>query len=115
MIAIGNQAGQVALLTANYEPKSDQYSFEANAVLPTELQDRKKQKPKHYPLLGMALGPVQGQMSKAYSPSKETLEPNASSLQDSERRYRLLLIYLDLTVLSYEISRSNNSSEVLVL
>ena len=115
LVVVGNQAGDVALLTANYEPEDDRYSYELDAILPTEAQRSKKQKPEIYPLMGIAVGPVQGQLGTSYSPSPEAHELDTSSLPRSERRYRLLLTYIDLTILSYELSQIDTTTEVLVI
>lgn len=115
VVVIGNQAGEVALLTAIYESKDDRYTYELDAILPTEAQKRKKQKPENYPLMGISVGPVQGQLGTSYSPSQEAHEPDTRNLPRSQRRYRLLLNYIDLTILSYELSRMDTSTEELVI
>lgn len=115
LVVVGNQAGDVALLTAIYEPKDDRYRYELDAILPTEAQRGKKQKPEIYPLMGISVGPVQGQLGTSYSPSQEAHHPDTSNPPRSERRYRLLLTYMDLTILSYELSRNDTTTEVLVI
>ena len=113
VVAIGNQAGRVALLTMTYLPKDDRYGFRIEAILPFKSQEEKNIRPEA-PLLGMAISPVQGEGLRAYSPSSGTPDASTRRRVNTSGRYRLLMMYYDNTVLSYEMSRPSAESEVLL-
>ena len=72
-------------------------------ILPTLSQEQQGVRPE-VPLLGMAVSPVQGQEMKAYSPSNSAAEVDKRRKPEAQGRYRLLMMYYDHTLLSYEIS-----------
>lgn len=103
IVAIGHQAGRVALVTMTKKAKKDQFGFRLERLLPFRTQEAAGKRP-GVALLGMAIGPVQGcgQMS-----GSATNEPRDSKgLVNGNRRFRLILTYYDHTILSYEIWRS---------
>ena len=112
VVALGNQAGRVALLTATYWPEEHRYGFKIEVILPYKSQEEKGMRPES-PLLGMAISPVQGQGLRAYSPSHSMPETALRKGIDTSGRYRLLMMYYDQTILSYEISRPCADGEVL--
>ena len=69
---------------------------------------------KAQPLLGMAVGPIQGQEHELDEVGNTLVSPSIHGPLRSSRRYRLLLTYLDHTILSYEISRSSVDDEILM-
>ena len=113
IVAIGDQAGRVALLTMTYWPGKNRYGFKVEAIVPYMSEEDKGMRPE-VPLLGMAISPVQGQGSRPYSPSNMTPNREPQKVFGLSRRYRLLMMYYDQTMLSYEISRPVDSGELLI-
>jgi hypothetical protein len=107
---VASQAGRVALLTLTCRDGRDP-AFRIEHILPYESQEQEGQRPVN-PLLGVAVGPVQGR--EKVSASAGLLEPGTlrNRLQlwrkyERLRRYRLMLTYADHTVLSYELARAS--------
>ena len=88
-----------------YWPEAQRHGFKVEAILPTLSQEKQGMRPE-VPLLGMAVSPVQGQGMKAYSPSMTEAEDRRTPR--GEGRYRLLMMYYDHTILSYEISSGSD-------
>ena len=106
-VAIGNQIGRVMLLTMTMSREFGG-GFRVDGLLPFKSQEEKGLRPE-VPLLGMAVGPIQGRETMDQSnsrfdppddPSAEERKPLATP-----RRHRLFLFYTDHTILSYEITR----------
>ena len=114
LIIVGNQAGRVGILTSTYWPEEKRYGFRVEAILPFKSQEDKDLRPEA-PLLGMAISPIQGRQRRAYSPSANTTDQSVSQPLMPERRFRLIMMYYDHTVLSYEFFRATDSGDVLVL
>lgn len=114
VVAIANQAGRVALLTMTFYQPQRQPSFKIEAILPYESQEKKDVRPE-YQLVGMAISPVQGQQARA--PYEELFAPFSPPLHKERgtRRWRLMMTYMDHTILSYEISRPRGDLEVLAI
>ena len=113
-VAIATQAGRVGLLTLTYWPAEQRYGFRIEAILPFKSQEDKGFRPSK-PLLGMAIGPIQGYERKVHSQSNiegEDFSPNSIEI---EGRYRLIMLYYDHTVLSYEVSRPNETGDLSVI
>ena len=117
VILIGNQAGRVGVLRATRWETLKQPGFKIECVLPFKSQEEQGLRPKK-PLMGVAVGPIQGQEnipepgSAQHISQEGKLEPRTALT--SSRRFRLLLVYNDHSVLSYEISHSADS-DVLIL
>ncbi len=81
--------------------------FRVDWLLPLKSQEDKGQRPES-PLLGMAVGPIQG---REMTPADEEVGSGGGGAGEkwraveSSRRYRLMMVYYDHTVLSYEIWR----------
>jgi len=107
LIALGNQTGRVALLTTTVlRRRNDHVGFRVDWLLPLKSQEDKGQRPES-PLLGMAVGPIQG---REMTPADEEVGGGGGAGEkwravESSRRYRLMMVYYDHTVLSYEIWR----------
>ena len=97
IMAVATQVGRVALLTMTKDIRNDTCGFRVDWFLPFPTQETNGQRPK-CSLLGMAAGPVQG-FGKTLSTSDQ------DRVLDGTRRFRLMLIYYDSTILSYEIWR----------
>ena len=111
ILVVGNQAGRVGLFQLTYRPDEQRYGFKIETILPLLTQEKHGMRPEA-PLLGMAVGPMQGCGEEAHSPSQleGKWDPRARrrNVAEEGRRYRLLLMYYDHTVLAYEISRNSN-------
>ena len=109
VVAIASQAGRVALLTmtkmmkSRVENTSSLLGFRIEHILPLKSQEERGDRPE-WPLLGMAIGPVQDSGIAGIDGST-----GIEKDKEVETRYRLILIYYDHTIISYEISRSNSS------
>ena len=109
VVVVGNQIGRVGILSMTYCKATGEHSFNIEAIVPFSSQETLGQRPEQ-PLMGIAVGPVQGYY--------EHLSEDASSMQSSNgsaRRYRLLLIYLNHTILTYEIRRHAKNEEIIIL
>ena len=112
IVAIASQVGRVALLTMTKMKKQidgmpSLLGFRAEHILPFKSQEDRGERPE-VPLLGMAIGPLQGHGIENHTPGVDG--PTAVKVE-TDTRYRLLLIYCDHTVLSYDIGRRNGMSD----
>jgi len=97
VILVGSQAGRVAVLTLHQlEPKpfdpdaiGPVYTMRLDHLLPFSSQEQRKQRPTQ-PLVGLAASPLQGSRGTELS-----------------ARWRIMLLYQDHTILSYEIGRED--------
>lgn len=108
VVVIGNQVGRVGILTMTRWEAQKQSGYKIEAILPFHSEEEKGMRPIK-PLMGMAVGPIQGQ---------ERPLPQASpkvGKQEPARRFRLMMIYCDHTILSYEISRPGGEEDILVV
>ena len=123
IVIVASQAGRVALLTltAKKGPKKrrDFYAFRLDWILPFKSQEDKELRPVG-PLHGIAVSPIQGQQSRPDMVDNDGYgRPQNESWRavESSRRYRLMLMYYDHSVLSYEIGRTSegiNGGELLI-
>ena len=115
LVLVASQIGRVALLTLTRMRGTKHLAFRLDCILPSKDQEERGERPM-VPLLGMAVGPIQGRECKAESGgdgcSPDGRGEEAWRLVEGSRRYRLMLYYSDHTVLSYELSRrlGNGSS-----
>ncbi|KAI1805006.1 hypothetical protein F4811DRAFT_570633 [Daldinia bambusicola] len=97
LVVAGSLCGRVALVTLTRPPKGFPFKrgFKVEAILPLKRDEDNEMRP-ICPLLGVAVGPVpfSGNVERAPGPV-------------GRRRYRVMLQYYDLTILSYEISRNS--------
>ena len=110
LVVLGNQAGRVALLTMTVMEGRRRSGkggggFRVEWLLPLKPQEEKGMRPES-PLLGIAVGPVQGrELNGDESPPRAYGGKEKWRAVERSRRYRLLMTYYDLTILSYEIWR----------
>lgn len=108
-VVVGNPVGRVALLTMTKFSKIEKhYGFRVDWILPFKSQEDQYQRPE-CPLMGMAVGPIQGREMMRASTSGDSPGSFCTELHTSSgvlRRYRLFLIYFDHTTLTFEIGRS---------
>ncbi len=107
VVVIGNQVGRVGILTMTRWQAQKQSGYKIECILPFNSEETKGLRPRR-PLMGMAVGPIQGQ---------ETALPHESPRVGvpTPRRFRLLMVYCDHTILSYEISRADGEEGVIVV
>lgn len=110
LVLIGNQVGRVGVLTMTRCQAQCQSGFKIEAILPFKNEEDRGLRPTK-PLMGMAVGPVQG-MERALPGASPRLWGEG---EREARRFRLLMMYCDHTVLSYEISRPEGGEDVLVV
>ena len=107
VVVIGNQVGRVGILTMTRWEAQKQSGYKIECILPFSSEEAKGMRPRR-PLMGMAVGPIQGQESALphESPRMGTQPP---------RRFRLLMTYCDHTILSYEITRPDGEENITVI
>ena len=110
LVFIASQVGRVALLTLTRMRDTKHSAFRLDCILPTKDQEARGERP-GVPLLGMAVGPIQGREMMAES-SGDGGSPDGRGREawraiDGSRRYRLMLTYYDHSVLSYELGRGS--------
>lgn len=103
LVVAGSMCGRVALITMT-RPQPDlsfKRGFKVEAILPTEKDEDDRLRPV-CPLFGVAVGPL----PLGSSGTPDRISPARP------RRYRLMLQYYDLRILSYEISRGAPSDDL---
>lgn len=123
IVAVASQSGRVALLTLTRMTMTNHLAFRLDLILPLRSQEEEGLRP-NVPLLGLAIGPIQGREMTLAGIEDEGPGSNdrgeAWRRVERSRRYRLMLTYYDHTVLSYEIeppctAASSAENELLVL
>jgi hypothetical protein len=112
IIVAASQIGRVALITLTRRNNHKwEYGFRIDSIVPFESQESAGHRPDTQ-LLGVAVAPIQGQQLKPESILDDDTQAGGDDQQRSthsaapaSRRYRLMLTYYDMTVLSYEIGR----------
>ncbi|KAK6948666.1 hypothetical protein Daesc_010436 [Daldinia eschscholtzii] len=104
LVVAGSLCGRVALVTLTRPPKGFPFKrgFKVEAILPLK-RDEDNDMRSICPLLGVAVGPVpfSGNVDRASGPV-------------GRRRYRVMLQYYDLRILSYEISRNSSTDPLFI-
>lgn len=118
VVVIGNQAGRVGILTMTRWQSQKQSGYKIECILPFKSQEEQGLRPKK-PLMGIAIGPIQGHETKPDAGSTMDASEGGTTglraIKGSSRRFRLMIVYCDHTVLSYEISHPNKGEEMLVV
>ncbi|KAK4691647.1 hypothetical protein P7C71_g5394, partial [Lecanoromycetidae sp. Uapishka_2] len=112
VVVVGSQAGRVGILTMTHWETKKQHGFKFEAIVPFKSQEDQGLRPKVV-LMGMTISPVQGYHLPNPNGTDES-EPLPRMQAGLSRRFRLLLIYVDHTVLSYEISRRAEDEVVVI-
>ena len=101
LVVAGSMCGRVALVTLTrpkaHQPGLPKRGFKAEMILPTESQEDRGLRP-ICPLLGVAVSPV-----------------FQADGRERSKRYRLMLHYYDLRILSYELSRDSMTDTLSIL
>ena len=113
VVVVGNAVGRAALLTLTKlkhttPPLS---GFRIDWIIPFKSQEEKCMRPEG-PLMGIAVSPVQGQGNSGEIADDDGVGPGVGrrSSRMELRRYRIMLIYADHSILSYEIGRSTEGT-----
>lgn len=107
VVIIGNPVGRVGILTMTRWEAQEQSGYKIECILPFNSEEDKGLRPRK-PLMGMAVGPIQGHgAALPHESPRMGLRPPG--------RFRLLMTYCDHTILSYEISRPDGEENVLVV
>ena len=118
IVAVGNQAGRVGILTMTRGQTCIESGFKIEFILPFYSQEKQGCRPDKA-LLGIAAGPIQGHETKPDDGSaveyRETTVTKPRIATRSSRRFRLMMLYYDHTLLSYELSRGPEGDEILVV
>lgn len=112
VVVVGNQVGRVGILTMTRCERKKFFGFKMEAILPFKSQEALEQRPE-VPLMGIAVSPMQGHYPTNPNDSPGS-SPAAHTSATYSRRYRLLMIYCDKTVLSYEISRPAPDVDIVI-
>lgn len=118
IVIIGNQVGRVGILTATRWQASQQSGYTIDCIVPFKSQEEQGLRPQKA-LMGMAVGPLQGHEYQpdpgmTQAPSQDAGPAGRPLSLGPSRRFRLLLMYCDHTVLSYEISRQSGDEIVVI-
>jgi len=110
LVLVASQIGRVALITVTRLVQRDSrlghiVGMRVDLILPFKDEESvEKIRPSHG-LLGMAVGPLQNERTKMA----------ARGFGEGPRRWRLMLHYYNHTILSYEISREEETGELIVI
>ena len=108
VVIVGSAVGRVALLTMTKlnHGNSSLSGFHVDWILPFKSQEDKGVRPEA-PLMGIAVSPVQGQADSGEISDDDSSTPTAGrkAPRSGTRRYRVMLVYAEHTILSYEIKR----------
>jgi hypothetical protein len=108
LVVIASMSGRVALVTLTRPRKYQldvERGFKIEAILPAKKEEDKGWRP-ICALLGVAVGPL---------PFAGKPEKVSSATPARPRRYRLMIQYYDLDILSYEISRDSTTDNLSIL
>lgn len=127
LVILGSMCGRVALLTLTQPPRKDdtpkthpRRAFRVEAVLPFEAEDKARERP-YVCLLGVAVSPVpetsaQGlglrkRMPSAYGGRRLRSEKLVDVETEAPKRWRLILNYMDHTILQYDIVKRQDDED----
>lgn len=109
VVVIGSAVGRVAVMTLTRLKATNPTlsGFCIDWILPLKSQEDSGKRPEA-PLMGLAVSPVQGREDTDGISDMEgsPLGAGRQSWRFELRKYRIMLIYADHTILSYEIARS---------
>ncbi|KAI0022288.1 hypothetical protein F4780DRAFT_213811 [Xylariomycetidae sp. FL0641] len=112
LVVAASMCGRVALITLT-RPKHQRFSFKRGfrieTILPTKSEEDNCLRPL-CPLLGIAVAPLPSPKSPRSPDEAEDSQQGLGS-----RRYRLMLHYYDLQILSYEVYRNVGTEELSVI
>jgi hypothetical protein len=107
LVLAASQVGRVALLTVTRPVDrssriSSTVAMRLELILPFASEETVEHIRPSHGLLGMAIGPMQGERERG------------AKTGEGPRRWRLMLHYFNHAILSYEISRSEETGEVIL-
>ena len=105
VVIVGSAVGRVALLTMTKMNRANSAlsGFHIDWILPFKSQEDKGVRPEA-PLMGIAVSPVQGQANSGDVTDDDGSSPDAGRRLGT-RKYRIMLVYSEHTILCYEIKR----------
>ncbi|KAL8784125.1 MAG: hypothetical protein Q9195_009169 [Heterodermia aff. obscurata] len=108
VVIVGSAVGRVALLTMTKLNRTESAlsGFHIDWILPLKSQEDKGVRPEA-PLMGIAVSPVQGQANSGEISDDDGSSPDAGrhARRSGTRKYRIMLVYAEQTILCYEIKR----------
>ena len=109
VVVVGSAAGRAAILTLTKMTSDPPFSgFRVDWIIPLKSQEDRDVRPEA-PLMGIAVSPVQGQGDQGEIADEDGVGPDASGRLGT-RKYRIMLVYAEHTILSYEIDRSTTGT-----
>ena len=110
VVVVGSAAGRAAILTLTRMKHTDPplSGFRIDWILPWKSQENRGVRPEA-PLMGIAVSPVQGQGDQGEIADEDGAGVDASRRLGT-RKYRIMLVYMEHTILSYEIGRSTTGT-----
>ncbi|KAI9843043.1 MAG: hypothetical protein M1837_006674 [Sclerophora amabilis] len=115
LVIVASQTGRAAIMRlTRMSGRRPQLAFRLEWLLPFRSQEDEGLRPSQ-PLLGFAIAPIQGMEMASDADDLEGTSSRSNRRQtwrrvETNRRYRLMMMYYDSTVLSYEIGRSQKAS-----
>lgn len=115
ILLVGNLAGRVAVFSLHQlhpnpfheNPHRPVYTMRLDHILPRESQEHRGERPRSV-LIGLAASPIQGH---ADTRSPEGERGACGGGVNASRRWRVLMLYNDQTMLSYELTRMTRNDE----
>ncbi|KAL1955839.1 hypothetical protein VTO42DRAFT_8078 [Malbranchea cinnamomea] len=101
VVVAASQKGRVAIISLT-QVQGEGMFFRVDKIVPFDYQERFGLRPL-CPLLGIAVGPVEGHLIPPDDPNWSGYRREAWHGSEFSRRYRLLLMYADHSVLHYEL------------
>ena len=112
LVLAASPVGRVALFTLTRRKVMQLSALRLDWILPLYSQEKNGERPR-VPLLGIAVGPIQGRQLATTDVDRDSpdgAEQESWRAVECSRRYRLLLMYCDNSVLSYELARQPGRS-----
>ena len=107
VVIAGSAGGRVAILSLTRREITQDLAFRLDHILPFKRQEDRKERP-FCALVGVAIAPLQGFELPSDEFRSHGIDRNESwrSFSRTGREYRLMLTYLDGSVLSYKVARA---------
>ena len=116
VVVVGSAAGRAAILTLTRMKHTDPplsalsalSGFRIDWIVPFKSQEDRGVRPEA-PLMGIAVSPIQGQGDQSEIADEDGAGADASRRLGT-RKYRIMLVYSEHTILSYVIDRSTTGT-----
>lgn len=115
VLLVGSAAGRVAVFSLHQlhpnpfheDPRRPVHTMRLDHILPLESQEHRNERPLTV-LIGLSASPVQGH---AHTIDADGGHEDVEASDNRSRRWRILMLYRDQTMLSYELTRVSRSHE----